>query len=141
LNYLLDTCVISELVKPKPDPRVTQWVRSQDEENLFLSVITIGEIQKGISKLPNGRKKKQQLQNWLSNELRERFTDRILEITVGVALVWGQVLGVCEKRGASLPAIDSLIASQGIFHKMTIVTRNISDMDPSGVSLFNPWST
>jgi len=141
LNYLLDTCVISELVKPKPDPRVTQWVRSQDEENLFLSVITIGEIQKGISKLPNDRKKKQQLQNWLRTELRERFTDRILEITVGVAHVWGQVLGDCEKRGTSIPAIDSLIASQGIFHKMTIVTRNIPDMEPSCASLFNPWST
>ena len=140
MNYLLDTCVISELVKPKPDSRVTQWVRSQDEENLFLSVITIGEIQKGISKLPNGRNKKQQLQNWLSNELRERFTDRILEITVGVAHVWGQILGVCEKKGVSLPAIDSLIASQGIFHKMTVVTRNISDMEPSGASLYNPWS-
>ncbi len=141
MNYLLDTCVISELVKTKPNSRVTQWVRSQDEENLFLSVITIGEIQKGISKLPNGRKKKQQLQNWLSNELRERFTDRILEITVGVAHVWGQVLGDCEIKGAPLPAIDSLIASQGIFHNMTIVTRNISDMESSGVSLFNPWST
>ncbi len=139
MNYLLDTCVISELVKPKPDLRVTQWVRSLDEENLFLSVITIGEIQKGISKLPDGRKKKHQLQNWLSNELQERFKERILEITIGTARVWGQVLGACEKKGVTLPAIDSLIASQGIFHKMTIVTRNISDMEPSGVPLFNPW--
>jgi len=139
LNYLLDTCVISELVKTKPDLRVVQWIRSQDEESLFLSVITIGEIQKGISKLPDGRKKKQQLQNWLSNELQERFKDRILEIAIGTAHVWGQVLGSCEKKGVTLPAIDSLIASQGIFHKMTIVTRNISDMEPSGVPLFNPW--
>ena len=141
MNYLLDTCVISELVKTKPDPRVVQWVRSQDEENLFLSVITIGEIQKGISKLPDSRKKKQQLQDWLSNELQVRFKDRILEIAVGTAQVWGEVLGACEKKGVTLPAIDSLIASQGIFHKMTIVTRNISDLGPSGVSLFNPWST
>jgi predicted nucleic acid-binding protein len=133
--------VISELVKTNPNPRVADWVLSQDEENLFLSVITIGEIQKGISKLPDGRKKKQQLQSWLSNELQERFRDRILEITVGTALVWGQVLGNCEKRGLTLPAIDSLIASQGIFHKMTIVTRNISDMKHNSVSLFNPWST
>lgn len=141
MNYLLDTCVISELVKTKPDPRVVQWVRSQDEENLFLSVITFGEIQKGISKLPDSRKKKQQLQDWLSKELQVRFKDRILEISVGTARVWGEVLGACEKKGVTLPAIDSLIASQGITHKMTIVTRNISDMEPSGVSLFNPWST
>jgi len=141
LNYLIDTCVISELVKPKPDLRVTQWVRSQDEESLFLSVITIGEIQKGIYKLPDDRKKKQQLQNWLSNELQQRFKERILEITIGTALVWGQVLGTCEKKEVNFPAVDSLIASQGVFHKMTIVTRNISDMKPSGVQLINPWST
>ena len=82
MNYLLDTCLISELVKTKPDSRVTRWIRSQDEEGLFLNVITIGEIQKGISKLPDGRKKKQQLQNWLNEELQERFKDRILEITI-----------------------------------------------------------
>jgi predicted nucleic acid-binding protein len=133
--------VISELVKTKPNLRVAEWIRSQDEESLFLSVITIGEIQKGISKLPDGRKKKQQLQTWLNNELQERFKDRIFEITIGTARVWGQVLGACEKKGVTLPAIDSLIASQGIFHKMTIVTRNISDMKPSGVPLFNPWGT
>jgi predicted nucleic acid-binding protein len=141
LNYLLDTCVVSELVNTKPELRVMQWIRSQDEENLFLSVITIGEIQKGISKLPDGRKKKKQLQNWLKNDLQERFKDRILEITIGTANVWGQVLGACENKGVTLPAIDSLIASQGIFHKMTIVTRNISDMEPSGVALFNPWES
>jgi hypothetical protein len=133
--------VISELVKTKPDLRVLQWVRLQDEESLFLSVITIGEIQKGISKLPDSRNKKQQLQNWLKNELQVRFKDRVIEITIGIAHVWGQVLGACEKKGATLPAIDSLIASQGIFHKMTVVTRNISDMEPSGVQLFNPWGT
>ena len=141
MNYFLDTCVILELLKTKPNLRVAEWIRSQDEESLFLSVITMGEIQKGISKLPDGRKKKQQLQNWLINELQERFKERILEITIGTARLWGQVLGACEKKRITLPAVDSLIASQGIFHKMTIVTRNISDMEPSGVSLFNPWST
>ena len=139
MNYLLDTCVITELVNTKPELRVVQWIRSQDEENLFLSVITIGEIQKGISKLPDGRKKKQQLQSWLNNEMQARFKDRILEITIGTGNVWGQVLGACENKGVTLAAIDSLIASQGIFHKMTVVTRNISDMEPSGALLFNPW--
>jgi predicted nucleic acid-binding protein len=133
--------VISELVKTKPNLSVVEWIRSQDEESLFLSVITIGEIQKGISQLPDSRKKKQHLQNWLNNELQERFKDRILEITIGTARVWGQVLGACEKKGVTLPAVDSLVASQGIFHKMTIVTRNVSDMEPSGVQLFNPWSS
>ncbi|MFZ1199268.1 MAG: type II toxin-antitoxin system VapC family toxin [Desulfobacterales bacterium] len=139
MNYLLDTCVLSELIKTKPDSHLVQWVRDQVDGSLFLSVITIGEIQKGISKLPDGRKKKRQLQDWLDSELQERFKGRILEITIGTALVWGQVLGACEKKGLAIPAIDGLVASQAIFHKMTIVTRNISDMEPSGVALCNPW--
>jgi predicted nucleic acid-binding protein len=88
----------SELVKTKPDLRVAQWVRSQDEESLFLSVITIGEIQKGIFELPDGLMKKAQLQNWMTNELKERFKDRILEITIGAACARGQILGACEKK-------------------------------------------
>lgn len=139
MNYLLDTCVISELVKVRPDSHVVKWVGSQNEESLFLSVLMIGEIQKGISKLPDSRKR-QQLQSWLQNDLPKRFRNRILEIGIGTARVWGQVLGACEKQGITLPAIDSLIASQGIFHKMTIVTRNISDMEPSGVPLLDPWT-
>ena len=95
----------------KPDLHVAEWVCSQDEESLFLSMTTIGEIQKGISKLPDSRKKKQQLKNRLNNELQERFKDRILEITIGTAYAWGQVLGACEKKGVILPAIDCLIAS------------------------------
>ncbi|MCF8051261.1 MAG: type II toxin-antitoxin system VapC family toxin [Desulfobacterales bacterium] len=139
MNYLLDTCVISELVKRTPDLQVVKWVRNQDEENLFLSVVTVGEIQKGISKLPDAEKKKKQLQKWLNTELHERFKGRILGITIETAYVWGRVLGNGEKKGIILPAIDSLIAAQGIFHKMIIVTRNVADMEPSGALLFNPW--
>ena len=139
MNYLLDTCVISELVKKRPNRRVAKWVRDQDEENLFLSVITIGEIQKGIFKLPDAEKRKEQLQKWLHSELRERFVGRILDITLETAFVWGQVLGEGEKRGIILPAIDSLIAAQGISRQMTVVTRNTADMEPSGALLFNPW--
>lgn len=141
MNYLLDTCVISELVKRTPDLQVVKWVRNQDEENLFLSVVTVGEIQKGISKLPDAEKKKKQLQKWLNTELHERFKGRILGITIETAYVWGRVLGNGEKKGIILPAIDSLIAAQGIFHKMIIVTRNVADMEPSGALLFNPWET
>jgi len=139
VNYLLDTCVISELVKRTPELQVVEWVRNQEEETLFLSVVTIGEIQKGISKLPDAEKRKEQLQKWLDTELRERFMGRFLDITIETASVWGQVMGDGEKRGIILPAIDSLIAAQGIFHQMTIVTRNIADMEQSGALLYNPW--
>jgi predicted nucleic acid-binding protein len=141
VNYLLDTCVISELVKPTPDRRVAKWIRNQDEESLYLSVITIGEIQKGIAKLPEAGTKKRTLQNWLNTEMRERFSGRILEIAIDVASFWGHILGSCERKGTVLPAIDSLIAAQGLFHKMTIVTRNVSDMEASGALLFNPWQS
>jgi predicted nucleic acid-binding protein len=95
-------------------------------------------MQNGISNLPDGQEKKQQLQKWLSTELRERFRDTILDITIGTAYVWGQVLVTCEKNGITLPAIDSLIASHGIINEMTIVTRNVVDREPSGALLFSP---
>ena len=102
MNYLLDTCVISELIKPKPDLQAAKWVRSQDEESLFLSVITIGEIQKGISKLPDGRKKKQKLQSWLNNELQARFKGRILEITIRYSPCMGAGPGRLRKKRGKL---------------------------------------
>jgi len=138
LNYLLDTCVISEMVKPEPSSKLVSWLSSRHEENLFLSSITIGEIQKGISKLPESLKKNE-LQDWLDFELIERFDKRILVIDIKVAQKWGEILALSEKSGAKMPVIDSLIASIGIVHDMTVVTRDVSDMKPSGVKLFDPW--
>ena len=138
MNYLLDTCVISEMVKPEPSSKLVSWLSSRHEENLFLSSITIGEIQKGISKLPESLKKNE-LQDWLDFELIERFDKRILVIDIKVAQKWGEILALSEKSGAKMPVIDSLIASIGIVHDMTVVTRDVSDMKPSGVKLFDPW--
>jgi toxin FitB len=138
LNYLLDTCVISELVKPEPDEKLVAWLRRQSEEALFLSCITIGEIQKGISRLPECRKK-HNLHQWLESELLEQFAQKIIMIDVKVTRVWGDIQAVAEKAGARMPAIDSLIASIGIAYDMTVVTRNAADMQVSGVRLFNPW--
>jgi predicted nucleic acid-binding protein len=138
LNYLLDTCVISELIKPKPSSKVTKWLRSCPEESLFLSSLTIGEIQKGISKLPDSRKRKK-LQSWLDSELTQRFDKRILGIDFKVAQKWGEIQASSEIAGLKMPVIDSLIASIGIVFEMTVVTRNTADMKNSGVRLFNPW--
>jgi hypothetical protein len=138
LNYLLDTCVISELIKPKPSSKVTKWLRSCPEEGLFLSSLTIGEIQKGISKLPDSRKRKK-LQSWLDSELTQRFDKRILGIDFKVAQKWGEIQASSEIAGLKMPVIDSLIASIGIVFEMTVVTRNTADMKNSGVRLFNPW--
>lgn len=138
MNYILDTCVLSEMVKPDPAKLVIEWICEQDENNLYLSVITIGEIQKGISKLPQSHKKKE-LQNWLQVDLRDRFNGRILAIDDQVAIAWGTIQATAECNGSPIPSIDGLIAATGISHNMTIVTRNIHDMAPSGATLFNPW--
>ena len=138
MNYLLDTCVISELVKPAADEKVTSWISNGIEETIHLSVITIGEIQKGITKLPASAKRRQ-LQRWLDNDLIERFENRIVPIDQKVARMWGKILAQAEKKGRQLPAIDGLIAATGLAYNMTVVTRNVSDMQVDGLSVFNPW--
>ena len=138
MNYLLDTCVISELIKPKPSSKLIKWLRSCQEESLFLSSLTIGEIQKGISKLPDSRKRKK-LQIWLDSELTQRFDKRIIGIDFKVAQKWGEIQASSEIAGVKMPVIDSLIASIGLLYDMTVVTRKTGDMQKSGVRLFNPW--
>ena len=138
MKYLLDTCVISEVVVPKPKQNVIDWVSAQDEEHLFLSVLTLGEIHKGISKL-SASKKKKALGVWLQSDLLERFSGRIIPIDDQVAMNWGAIQASAEKNGTPIPSIDGLIAATGITHKMTVVTRNVADMEHSGALLFNPW--
>ncbi len=137
-GYLLDTCVISELIRAEPSRKVIAWIDGQDEEKLHLSVITIGEIEKGISKLAEGRKKIE-LQAWLAVELMERFRDRICGITTEVGRCWGAMLGEAEKKGRSLPVVDALIAATAITHGLIVVSRNTTDMSGSGATLLNPW--
>ena len=129
-GYLLDTCVISELIRAEPSPKVMEWIDGQDEENLYLCVITLGEVEKGISKLEEGRKK-MQLQAWLADELMERFNGRIFGITAEVARCWGTM--------RSLPVIDALIAATAITNDLIVVTRNTADMSGSGATLLDPW--
>ena len=138
MNYLLDTCVISELIKPKPNSKVVKWLRSCRDENLFLSVLTIGEIQKGISKLPDSHKRNN-LQEWMDAELILRFDRRILGIDFKIAQKWGEIQASAEITGTKMLVIDSLIAAIGLIHDLTIVTRDTSGMEKSGAKLFNPW--
>jgi predicted nucleic acid-binding protein len=138
LNYLLDTCVISELIKPKPSSKVVAWVRTCQDEYLFLSSLTIGEIQKGISKLPDSLKRKK-LQLWTDTELIRRFRGRILAVDFNVAQKWGYIQASSEIAGHKMPVIDSLIAATGLVYDMTVATRDTGGMGKSGVKLFNPW--
>lgn len=139
MNYLLDTCLISELAKPMPDKKVVNWLLKEKETSFYVSVLTFGELQKGVEKLPES-KKKEELKNWIEDELRNRFQNRILGIDMRVSIIWGRIQCSAEKNGKPMPAIASLIAATGIAHDLTVVTRNITDMEQSGVKLFNPWS-
>jgi predicted nucleic acid-binding protein len=139
MNYLLDTCLISELAKSEPHKKVVDWVLRKNETSFYLSVLTFGELHKGVEKLPES-KKKDELRIWIEYELKNRFHNRIIGIDMHVSVIWGKILCVAEKKGKPMPAVDSLIAATGIAHDLTVVTRNITDMEQSGVRLLNPWS-
>ena len=138
MNYLLDTCVLSELIKPEPSLNVVEWISNIDERCLYISVLTIGEIHKGIEKLPES-KKKDNLHKWVNFDLKERFNNKILNIDIHIATTWGKVQAHSDLIGQTLPTIDGLIACTGIVHDLTVATRNTKDMKGSGVSLINPW--
>jgi predicted nucleic acid-binding protein len=139
MNYLLDTCVISELVARQPDARVVQWVDNIEESVLFLSVITIGEIRKGISRLPDSRRRAE-LEDWLNQQLLTRFDTRVVPIDIGVALAWGELTGALALAGKTMPAIDSLIAASARYGQFCLVTSNEQDFQYAGIPILNPWN-
>lgn len=138
MKYILDTCVVSELTKPKPERSLLKWIKQKDEIDFYLSVLTIGELHKGISRLEES-KKKQLLIQWVESDLTKRFENRILPVTDSIAKKWGEIQGKAEQEGKKMPVIDSLIAATGLVHDFQIITRNTIDMEKSGVKLYNPW--
>lgn len=139
MKFCLDTCLISELVKKEPNAAVVRWLDRQDEARLFLSVLTLGELQKGISKLPAGSKR-DALQTWVEHDLVERFAGRILAIDQETALAWGRLQGEAEQRGERLPVMDSLIAATALAHGLVVVTRNTKDIERCQVKVCDPWA-
>ena len=139
-GFLLDTNVISELMKPRPSRRVTDWVDATAEALLYLSVITVGEVRKGIDLLDDADPKRAALQSWLDHDLRIRFGDRLLDFDAGVAERWGQLEAAAKRRRVALPTIDAQLAATALHHGLTFVTRNAADVRPTGVPVFNPWS-
>ena len=138
MSYLLDTCLISELVKPSPNQGVLDWLNGQLEERIFLSVVTIGEIQAGISKLAESRRKID-LMTWLENQMLPRFERRVLPVSPDIAMLWGKKHGEAAARGTTLPLADSFIAATAMTHGMTVVTRNTADLERCGALTLNPW--
>lgn len=137
MKYLLDTCIISELIKPTPNRKVVDWLNELPSEELFLCAITIGEIKKGLIKLPDSSKK-ERLTLWLNTLLKE-YKERILSIDLIVCENWGVLQGNAEKAGTPMSSIDSLLAATAYTHNLTLATRNESDFSPSNIPIINPW--
>jgi len=138
VNYLLDTCVISEVVRKRPAPEVVTWLAAQDEDHLFMSVLSLGELHKGIARLDDSRRRST-LEAWVGGDLPRRFSGRIIPVDPGIAARWGRISGAAERAGRVIPVIDGLLAATALEHGLTLVTRDVSHMEPAGVDLLDPW--
>jgi toxin FitB len=138
VNFLLDTCVISELTRHPPHAAVIEWIRASTESDLYLSVITIGELKKGVDRL-SASHHKDELDDWLTQDILARFQNRLLPLDLDVALAWGTLAARLELAGRKMPAIDALIAATALSHNLTLVTRNVADFTQSGLTIVNPW--
>jgi predicted nucleic acid-binding protein len=139
VSFLLDTCVISDAAR-NADAGLEQWLRSQSPLDLHLSVLSLGEIRKGIELLSTGQKR-EKLGAWLDHDLRAQFAGRLLEVTSSVALEWGRLTAVAQNSGRPLPVVDGLLLATAQAHGLTFVTRNTKDVDGRGVTVLNPYST
>ena len=135
MSYLLDTKVVSELVRPKPDPNVLAWFDRTPDNVLHLSVLSLGEIRKGVENL-DVSPRREKLRVWLEQELTDWFGDRLLPVDRGVADRWGIMLSLA---GRPAPTIDSLLAATALHHNLRMVTRNVDDFRFAGLEVVNPW--
>jgi toxin FitB len=139
MKILLDTNVVSELVAKAPSSQVMAWIDSLDPIDLYLSVISIGEIQRGIQRLPESHRRLRLL-SWLHDDLLLRFDGRVLAIDTDVMLAWGKLVASQELKGRALPFADSLIAAQAIHFRCALATRNEADFEGCGIVVINPWN-
>jgi toxin FitB len=139
LTFLLDTSAISEWVKPQPDPGIVRWLDEVDEDRIYLSVITIGELRKGVERLAEGRRR-DRLGQWLASELPDRFGGRMIPVDAAIADQWGRLLAHAEKAGTAVGGVDALIAATAKVHGLHVVTRNVAHFRHLGVGVVSPWS-
>ncbi len=140
MKYLVDTCVLSELAKSKPNPKVVRWLKSHSDGNLFfVSVVTLGEIKEGIETLPNEDPRREKLCMWFEERILGAYEESIVDFDRQVALKWGEIKGMTNRMGRTRPDLDAQIAATAVVHNMTVLTRNISDMEYTGAELENPF--
>jgi predicted nucleic acid-binding protein len=140
MSFLLDTNVVSEWVKPRPNPGVVAWCASIDEDRTFISVVTLAELRHGIERLSTGRRRLR-LEEWLEHELLSRFDGRILSIDAAIGDAWGKVVARADKDGQPANTMDAFLAATAELHQLTVVTRNIGDFRKLTKSVINPWNT
>ena len=137
MSFLIDTCALAELVKPRPHAGVLAWFEAQDAEALHLSALTVGEIEKGVALLPAGRRRTA-LRTWLGT-LASTYSSRVLPVDAVVAAAWGRLCAAAEQNGRRLSVVDGLTAATAIHHGLTVVTRNTKDFAPTGAPLLDHW--
>jgi predicted nucleic acid-binding protein len=137
VKILIDTCVLSELYKSQPHASVVAAFAALNEKDIFLSVVTIGELREGIALLPSGKRQTDLLQ-WYEG-LCLQFKQHIIGIDRDIACIWGEITATASANGASLPMADGLIAATALHHGLQIMTRNIKDFSATSVSIINPW--
>ena len=138
MNYMLDTCVISELIRKSPAQNVVKWLKRTPCECQYLSAISVGEIYKGIARLESSDPRRVVLWDWLES-IRSQFSSRILPFDEETSMSWGELVGNALRAGHPKPLVDAQIAATALRHGMTLVTRNVRDMTDFGVELFNPF--
>jgi predicted nucleic acid-binding protein len=140
VSFLLDTNVLSEWVKPQPNPHVVAWLDEVDEDRVFLSVASLAEIRRGIELMPPG-KRRDRLTDWLTGSLPARFKGRVLDIDSRIADAWGIVMARGQRTGASVGVMDAFFAATAEVHRLTLVTRNVQHFVKLDISLLDPWQT
>lgn len=139
MTFLLDTNVVSEWTKPRPDLGVVAWLAEADEDRIFISVITVAELRHGIERLSPGARR-DRLDRWLTEQVPVRFEARLLSVDAETANIWGRVMARGQAAGRSPGSLDAFIAATALRHDLTLVTRNVRDFEMLGVRLVNPWS-
>ena len=138
MNFLLDTSVVSEWVKPRPDAGVADWLAQADEDRIFISAVTLAEIRYGIERMPAGIRR-DRLEAWLTDDLPQRFDARVLPVDTGVGDRWGRVMARGQAAGRPVAVMDAFIAATAERHDLVLATRNVSDFEVLGIRLVNPW--
>ena len=141
MKYLVDTCVLSELQKRRPDRSVVAWFRRRFADSMFMvSAVTIAEIKRGINRLDESDPRRQKLSEWLENDILSQYGDSIIPFDLPVAKAWGEIMASADRAGRSRPSLDAQIVATALVHGLVIVTRNVRDLDFAGAKVVNPWN-